>query len=124
MCGKSRSEVEAELCAQGLDDAAVARMAEHRVFEGDRPSNVILCNRLTPNALGSLIAMYEHKVFCQGVIWGINSFDQWGVELGKQLASQILPMLEADALSELSRGTLDPSTLRLLQYIREMRRVT
>jgi glucose-6-phosphate isomerase len=122
MCGKSRGEAESELRAQGLDEAAVSKLAAHRVFDGDRPSNVILFSRLTPNTLGSLIAMYEHKVFCQGVIWGINSFDQWGVELGKQLASQILPMLEMEALPEASPGGLDPSTLRLLQYIREQRR--
>lgn len=122
MCGKSRGEVESELRAQGLDEAAVSKLAAHRVFDGDRPSNVILFSRLTPNTLGSLIAMYEHKVFCQGVIWGINSFDQWGVELGKQLASQILPMLQMEALPEASQGDLDPSTLRLLQYIREQRR--
>ena len=72
-------------------------LAPHKVFEGNKPSNSILFDKLTPRTLGSLIAMYEHKIFVQGVIWNINSFDQWGVELGKQLAKQILPELAPGA---------------------------
>ena len=73
----------------------------HRVMEGNRPSNMILVDRLTPHSLGSLVALYEHSVFTQGVIWGIDSFDQWGVELGKALAKRIVPELQADAEPEL-----------------------
>ena len=71
----------------------IERLLPHKVFPGNRPSNSILIDRLTPETLGRLIALYEHKIFVQGVIWGINSFDQWGVELGKQLAKAILPEL-------------------------------
>jgi glucose-6-phosphate isomerase len=77
-----------------LPSEKIAMLTAHRTFEGNRPSNSILIDRLTPRTLGSLIAMYEHKIFVQGVIWNINSFDQWGVELGKVLASTILPELE------------------------------
>jgi glucose-6-phosphate isomerase len=87
--GKTREEVEAE--------GSPAWLAPHRVFEGNRPSNTILVERLTPAALGKLVALYEHSVFTQGAIWGIDSFDQWGVELGKVLAQRIVPELEADA---------------------------
>ena len=68
----------------------------HRTFEGNRPSTVILAERLTPSVLGTLVALYEHSVFTQGVVWGIDSFDQWGVELGKVLAKRIIPELQAD----------------------------
>ena len=71
------------------------RLAPHKVFEGNRPSNSILFEKLTPRTLGSLVAMYEHKIFVQGILWNINSYDQWGVELGKQLAKTILAELEA-----------------------------
>lgn len=94
MVGKSATEVRAELLAQGLSGDALERLLPHKVFVGNRPTNSILFRKLTPRTLGSLIAMYEHKIFVQGVIWNINSFDQWGVELGKQLAKAILPELE------------------------------
>jgi glucose-6-phosphate isomerase len=84
--GKTPSEVKAEGTPEWL--------VPHRVFEGNRPSNILLAERLTPQALGTLVALYEHSVFTQGVIWGINSFDQWGVELGKALAQRIIPELE------------------------------
>ena len=77
----------------GKSDEEIERLWPHKVFEGNRPTNSILFRKLTPRTLGSLIAMYEHKIFVQGVIWNIFSFDQWGVELGKQLAKQILPEL-------------------------------
>ncbi|MEO6096223.1 MAG: glucose-6-phosphate isomerase [Fibrobacteria bacterium] len=95
MVGKSLAEAEAELKASGLSDADVKRLAPHKVFEGNRPTNSFLFKKLTPHVLGSLVALYEHKIFTQGVIWGVNSFDQYGVELGKQLAKKILPELEA-----------------------------
>jgi glucose-6-phosphate isomerase len=93
MKGKSYDEVMAELRASGMSDEKIKLQAPFRVFKGNRPTNSILLRKLTPRTLGSLIAMYEHKIFVQGVIWNIFSFDQWGVELGKQLAKKILPEL-------------------------------
>ncbi len=84
-------------------------------MEGNRPSNTILVERLTPHSLGSLVALYEHSVFTQGVIWGIDSFDQWGVELGKALAKRIVPELQADAEPELAH---DSSTNALIRRYR------
>ena len=95
MRGRTEAEARAELEAQGLSGEALERLLPHRVFPGNRPTNSLLYRRLDPHTLGSLIALYEHKIFVQGVIWDINSFDQWGVELGKQLAGRILPELEA-----------------------------
>ena len=95
--GKTAAEARAELEQQGLRGEALEKLLPHKVFEGNRPTTSILYRKLTPERLGSLIALYEHKIFVQGVVWNINSFDQWGVELGKQLASKILPELEGDA---------------------------
>lgn len=97
MNGKSRSEVRAELTAEGLAETEIEKLLPFKVFAGNVPSTSILYKKLTPRVLGALIAMYEHKIFVQGVIWNIFSFDQWGVELGKQLARRILPELETDA---------------------------
>jgi glucose-6-phosphate isomerase len=108
--GKTRAEVEAEGTPPGL--------APHRVFEGNRPSNVILAERLTPAALGRLVALFEHVVFTQGVIWDIDSFDQWGVELGKVLAQRIVPELEAAAEPPLGH---DASTNALVRRYRRLR---
>jgi glucose-6-phosphate isomerase len=94
MCGKTAEEVRAELQAQGLGADQIEALVPHKTFPGNRPSNTILLDELTPAALGALIALYEHKVFVQGVIWGVNSFDQWGVELGKVLAKTIHGELE------------------------------
>ncbi len=94
MRGKNATEVRAELRTQGVDEQAIEGLVPHRVFAGNRPSNSILYRQLTPRTLGSLIALYEHKIFVQGAIWGLNSFDQWGVELGKQLAQAIVPELD------------------------------
>lgn len=88
--GKSRERVEAELVAEGLSPEVIARLAPYKVMPGNRPSTVMLFDELTPYNLGALIAMYEHKTFVQGVLWNINSFDQWGVELGKKLAAQLI----------------------------------
>jgi glucose-6-phosphate isomerase len=95
--GKSEAEARAEMTAAGLPPAEVDRLATHRTFPGDRPSVSILLPQLTPESLGALIALYEHKVACLGALWGINPFDQWGVELGKQLAGGILPALSGPA---------------------------
>ncbi len=96
MLGKTKDEVVAELTAQGLDKQRIKTLAPHKMFPGNRPSNVLMYPKLTPERLGSLVALYEHKVFVQGTIWGINSFDQWGVELGKQLAKAILPEVQGE----------------------------
>ena len=88
--------VVAELKAAGKSEAEIVELTPFKVFPGNIPTNSFLVKKLTPRVLGSLIAMYEHKIFVQGVIWNIYSFDQWGVELGKQLANAILPELEGD----------------------------
>jgi len=93
MNGKTHEEVVAELQKAGKSPAEIEKLAPFKEFEGNRPTNSILVKMITPRTLGSLIAMYEHKIFVQGIIWNIYSFDQWGVELGKQLAGKILPEL-------------------------------
>jgi glucose-6-phosphate isomerase len=108
--GKTAGEVKAE----GTPDWLVP----HRVFEGNRPSNVILAKKLTPEVLGKLVALYEHSVFTQGAIWNIDSFDQWGVELGKQLAQRIIPELENKTESELNH---DSSTNHLIRRYRHLK---
>jgi glucose-6-phosphate isomerase len=95
MKGKTTAEVRAELEKSGMSGEALEKLIPHKVFTGNRPTNSIMFPQLDPRTLGMLIALYEHKIFCQGIIWNINSFDQWGVELGKQLAKAILPELEA-----------------------------
>jgi len=97
MQGKSEADARAELQAAGLSGAALEKLLPHKIFRGNRPTNSILFRKLDPKTLGSLIALYEHKIFVQGIIWNINSFDQWGVELGKQLANAILPQLQDDS---------------------------
>lgn len=95
MNGKSLEEARKELAAQGLSKTEVEKLAPYKVFEGNKPSNSFLLKQITPYSLGQLIALYEHKIFVQGVIWNIFSFDQWGVELGKQLAGKVLPELQS-----------------------------
>ena len=117
MRGKTLAEVREELKPTGLSPRAVDKLAPHKVCPGNRPSNTILYRRLDPHTLGMIIALYEHKVFVQGVVWGINSFDQWGVELGKQLATELLPMLHRrDA-----EHPRDASTEGLMAVIRSYR---
>jgi glucose-6-phosphate isomerase len=111
--GKTPEQVKAE----GTPDWLVP----HRVFEGNRPSNTILADRLTPEALGKFVALYEHSVFTQGVIWNVNSFDQWGVELGKALAQAIIPELESPAAPALKH---DSSTNNLIRRYRKMKGAT
>ncbi len=115
--GKSREEVINELKTDGKSDDEIQKVLPHKVFEGNRPTNSILFRQLTPKVLGSLIAMYEHKIFVQGVVWNIFSFDQWGVELGKQLAKKILPELRDDR----SIASHDSSTNGLINAFKEMR---
>jgi len=122
MRGRSEAEARVELEAGGLGGDELELLLPHRVFEGNRPSSTILLDRLTPRSLGMLIAAYEHKIFVQGVIWRINSFDQWGVELGKKLAGTILDeekLIEAGEDVDLSHH--DSSTAGLLRYLAERR---
>lgn len=114
MKGKTEAEARIELGLGGIHGQEQDRLAPHKVFSGNRPSNSLLFRQLDPSSLGSLIALYEHKVFVQGVIWNINSFDQWGVELGKELAMVILPELsQAEPVS-----THDASTNGLLNWVK------
>lgn len=112
MVGKTAAEARAELEAQGLHGGALEALLPHKVFPGNKPTNTLLFDRLDPHTLGMLIALYEHKVFVQSVVWNINPFDQWGVELGKQLAGKILPELSDAA----SAGKHDASTSGLIGY--------
>ncbi len=118
MNGKTRREVETELAAQGKSKEEIEKLAPYKVFEGNRPTNSILFKKLTPRTLGSLIALYEHKIFVQGVVWNIFSFDQWGVELGKQLAGKIQPELADDQ----PVASHDSSTNGLINAFKQMRR--
>jgi len=111
MRGKSTDEALRELLDAGMDPARAQSLANYRAFPGNRPSNTLIFPQLDPHHLGAILALYEHKIFVQGVIWNIFSFDQWGVELGKQLAGQILKDLENEVVSRLQ----DPSTAELLR---------
>ncbi len=113
--GKTEAQAKQELAASGLDEIAIAKLLPHKVFAGNQPSTTILMPSLEPYQLGMLLALYEHKVFVQGVVWGINSFDQWGVELGKQLAHSLLPALEGEQAND---AQLDTSTRGLIAYFR------
>jgi glucose-6-phosphate isomerase len=117
MVGKTAEQVEAELKAAGKSEAEIAELSPFKVFPGNIPTNSILIKKLTPRTLGSLIAMYEHKIFVQGIIWNIYSFDQWGVELGKQLANAILPEL----INDKPVTGHDASTNGLINAYKEMR---
>ena len=110
LSGKTRTQVDQEFAEKGTDPALAAKVAPFKVFEGNKPTNTLLIDQLTPETLGSLIALYEHKIFVQGVIWNIFSYDQWGVELGKQLATNILSDLVG-----ITKGQHDPSTQLLLK---------
>ncbi len=116
LAGRTLADVQAEMRAKGATDAEIAAIAPHRVFSGNRPSNMILFRRLDAFTLGRLIALYEHKVAVQGFLWGINSFDQWGVELGKVLAGGLLP-----ALSGAAAGLHDGSTTALIARFHALR---
>ena len=115
--GKTEAEVVEELKKQGKSDSEIEFLKPYKIFEGNRPTNSILYKILTPNVLGNLLAMYEHKIFVQGVIWNIYSYDQWGVELGKQLANKILPELE----NKETIHSHDSSTNGLINVYKEMR---
>lgn len=116
MRGRTLDEAKAQLRGQGLSAQEVETLAPHKVFSGDRPSSVFLYRRLDPRTLGRLVALYEHKVFVQSVIWDINPFDQWGVELGKELANRLAPIVENP---DASTAGLDASTAGLIDWRRE-----
>lgn len=115
MRGKTADEAAAELAAAGMGKSEIKALQPHKVFPGNRPTNSLLYRKLTPRTLGRLIALYEHKVFVQGAIWDVNSYDQWGVELGKQLAKIILPELAADGMAQAH----DSSTKKLIALLRD-----
>ncbi len=115
MNGKTEAEVLSELNAQSLGEDAISKLLPFKVFEGNKPTTSLLIQKLTPESLGELIAMYEHKIFVQGIIWNIFSYDQFGVELGKQLAKSILNELNNDAKSAVHDG----STQNLLSFFKE-----
>lgn len=116
MWGLTLEEVEREMRAQGEDEETIRRLAPHKVIPGNKPSNTLLMHDLTPYTLGMLIALYEHKIFTQGIVWRINSFDQWGVELGKKVANSILPSLVSDHPA----SDLDASTEGLIGVLKGM----
>ena len=115
--GRSEAEIRREMEAAGCPASEIDRLAPHRACPGDRPSTTILYRTLDPATLGRLIALFEHKAFAQSAIWGINAFDQWGVELGKSLASKMLPAVEGEAVDQ----SLDPSSAGLIAHLRELR---
>ncbi|MBO4520854.1 MAG: glucose-6-phosphate isomerase [Alphaproteobacteria bacterium] len=117
MKGKTAAEVRAEFEAQGASEEKIQALLNHKIFSGNRPSNMILVEKIDPRTLGRLIAMYEHKIFVQGVIWNVNSYDQWGVELGKQLAKKILPEIKGST----TVTAHDSSTNGLINAARSMR---
>ena len=110
MQGKTLAEATAECLAQGMSEQQANTLAPHKVSPGNKPSNTLLLPELSPYYLGALIALYEHKVFCQGAIWQLNSFDQWGVELGKQLSGPIYQTLTGN-----SNFSFDSSTSALIK---------
>ena len=118
MNGKTEEEVEQEFLKSGVDPEQIAKLTPFKIFSGNKPTNSILIKKLTPTTLGQLIAFYEHKIFVQGVIWNIFSFDQWGVELGKQLANKILPELTSDDRIK----SHDSSTNNLINRYKELRK--
>lgn len=118
MKGKTAAEVRAEFEAQGAGEEKIQALLNHKIFSGNRPSNTILVEKIDPRTLGRLIAMYEHKIFVQGVIWNVNSYDQWGVELGKQLAKKILPEIKGDT----TVTAHDSSTNGLINAARALRK--
>jgi glucose-6-phosphate isomerase len=115
MSGRSLSEARTLMQANGFEGDELERQASHRVFPGNRPSTTLLYPKLTPEVLGAIVALYEHRVFVEGVLLGINSFDQWGVELGKELAVALAPVLSGDTPAD----ALDGSTRTLIKKLSE-----
>ncbi|MBL4865730.1 MAG: glucose-6-phosphate isomerase, partial [Pseudomonadales bacterium] len=120
MKGKSEKEAMQELINQGLDKEEAARLAPHKAVPGNKPSTLICYDKMTPKVLGQLIALYEHKVYVQSVIWDINAFDQWGVESGKQLCDSIEPYLQSDNPKTLT--DLDASTAQIINRYHQLQK--
>ncbi len=118
MKGRTYEEAAAQLRDKGMDEEQIEKIAPHRVFTGNRPSLTLVYEALTPYALGRLIALYEHRVFVEAQIFGINAYDQWGVELGKELATDLLPVVKGEA----DGSGHDSSTVELAGLIRKMGR--
>lgn len=114
MCGKTEQQVRGELEKAGMKGEKLEALVPHKIFSGNRPTNSIVVKKVTPFTLGAMIAMYEHKIFTQGIIWDVNSFDQWGVELGKQLAKAI----EGDLANNDKVSNHDASTNGLINFIK------
>ena len=117
MTGRTLEEAQEALRTQGRSESEIARLAPHKVFPGDRPSSTFLYRKLDPRTLGRLLALYEHKVFVQSVIWNVNAFDQWGVELGKEMCSKLAPVV-GDANASLEG--LAPATAALIAQRRRL----
>ena len=115
MRGKTLEEATDELKAKGITAEEIKRLAPFKVFEGNKPTNTLLIDQLSPESIGKLIAMYEQKIFVQGVLWNIFSYDQWGVELGKQLANTVLEDISGDTIAP-----HDQSTTALLKHLKEL----
>jgi glucose-6-phosphate isomerase len=115
MVGKTLEQAQQELRDAGTTDEQIAKIAPHKVIKGNRPSNTLLTDKMTPATVGALIALYEHRTFVQGTIWGINSFDQWGVELGKVLGTDIFNRLVSDS----DNSALDASTQALIKAFKK-----
>jgi glucose-6-phosphate isomerase len=118
MHGRAKHDVENLLRKQDMPEAQIAALAPHKVFAGNRPSSLFLYRRLDPRMLGRLVALYEHKVFVQSAVWDINAFDQWGVELGKELCNRLAPLVADD---KADTSALDASTAGLIEYRRILR---
>ncbi|HEX4974658.1 MAG TPA: glucose-6-phosphate isomerase, partial [Pseudomonadales bacterium] len=119
MVGKTLAQAQAELLNKGCSEQVASTLAPHKVIPGNRPSNTLVLDELNPNTLGALIALYEHKVFTQSVLWGINAFDQWGVELGKQLSDDIYRVMARDE----NGAHLDASTAHLIDLFKNAQSV-
>ncbi|HCH69003.1 MAG TPA: glucose-6-phosphate isomerase, partial [Colwellia sp.] len=111
MQGKSLAQAQDELIANGASKEEVSRLAAHKVMKGNTPSNTLLMQSLTPHCLGAILALYEHKIFVQGCLWQVNSYDQWGVELGKQLSEQVLALMSDSSVNH----QMSPSSVKLIE---------
>ena len=111
MQGKTLAQVENELANEGMSPAEVTRLARHKTMKGNTPSNTLLMSSLSPTCLGAILALYEHKIFVQGSLWQLNSYDQWGVELGKHLSEQVLTLM-ADSNA---KHKVSPSSIELIK---------
>ena len=115
MQGKTLAQVKEELLAKGTSKEEVTRLAPHKTMKGNTPSNTLLMESLTPNCFGAILALYEHKIFVQGALWQVNSYDQWGVELGKQLSEQVLALMDDTKENHKTNHQMSPSSVKLIE---------